>query len=103
MDEMNQGATEQSAGDQAAADAIQAQPGNDAGGASTAEQSLAVTSAADAPISGSAEAVEGQTSGDEAVPDHKSILCTLLDDLEGIVHMGKSEIIAVIDRAKALL
>lgn len=36
-------------------------------------------------------------------PDHKSILETLFADLEGIVHMGKTEIIAVIDRAKALL
>jgi hypothetical protein len=103
MDEMNQGATEQSAGDQAAANATDAQTGNDAGGASTAGLSLAVTSAVDAPILGSVEPVEGRTSADQAEPDHKSILRTLLDDLEGIVHMGKSEIIAVIDRAKALL
>ncbi|MBN3853826.1 hypothetical protein G3N59_10580 [Paraburkholderia sp. Ac-20340] len=41
--------------------------------------------------------------GDASAPDHKSILETLLGDLEGIVHMAKSEIIAVIDRAKALL
>ncbi|MBB2999659.1 hypothetical protein FHX57_001990 [Paraburkholderia tropica] len=41
--------------------------------------------------------------GDAAAPDHKSILETLFADLEGIVHMGKSEIIAVIDRAKSLL
>lgn len=42
--------------------------------------------------------------GDSAgVPDHKGILETLFADLEGIVHMGKSEIIAVVERAKSLL
>jgi hypothetical protein len=70
---------------------VTADEGNAAGGVSAA-QSPASTSAADA--TGSAVVAE---------PDHKSILQTMLDDLEGIVHMGKSEIIAVIDRAKALL
>lgn len=98
MDETNQGAAEQPAGDQSAAAAAQAQTGNDAGGAYIAEQSPAVTFAADAPTSGSAEGEQVA-----AEPDHKSILRTLLGDLEGVVHMGKSEIIAVVDRAKALL
>lgn len=47
--------------------------------------------------------VSGELADVDAAPDHKSILETLFADLEGIVHMGKSEIIAVIDRAKSLL
>jgi hypothetical protein len=70
---------------------VTADEGNAAGGVSAA-QSPASSSAADA--TGSTAVAE---------PDHKSILQTMLIDLEGIVHMGKSEIIAVIDRAKALL
>lgn len=38
-----------------------------------------------------------------AEPDHKGILETLFADLEGIAHMAKTEIVAVIERAKALL
>ncbi|CAM2155444.1 putative ATPase [Paraburkholderia tropica] len=56
------------------------------------------------PVDAIPEANASDAQGDEAAePDHKSILETLLGDLEGIVHMAKSEIIAVIDRAKSLL
>lgn len=40
--------------------------------------------------------------GDFAV-DHEGVLSRLLDELEGIVHMGKSEIIAVVDRARTAI
>lgn len=46
---------------------------------------------------------EGSDSEEAGEPDHKSILEKLFVELEGIVHMGKSEIVAVIERAKALL
>lgn len=39
--------------------------------------------------------------GEYAGLDHSSLLGKLLADLEGAVHMGKSEILALVDRARA--
>lgn len=124
MDESNQNSDLPQAGDQA-----QVEQGNAvAGGASGDVQSSGATSApvastsdhvADAP-NGALPAVAQSASDTSSsvtsasrdvdiaadVPaetDHKGILAMLLADLEGIVHMGKSEIIAVVDRAKSLL
>jgi len=66
-----------------------------------AEQSASVISSSAPNASQDADTVADASF--PAEPDHRGILATLLADLEGIVHMGKSEIIAVIDRAKSLL
>lgn len=47
-----------------------------------------------------AELNEGAT-GDYDGADHSTLLGRLLADLEGAVHMGKSEIISLIDKARA--
>lgn len=38
----------------------------------------------------------------DPVADHKSVLSGLLFDLEGFVHMSKTEVQAIIDRARSL-
>lgn len=45
---------------------------------------------------------EAEQAAEAFVHTHQSVLTDLLTNLEGIVHLGKSEIIAVVDKARAL-
>ncbi|VVE54538.1 hypothetical protein [Pandoraea anhela] len=47
--------------------------------------------------------VAGNPDGPAALPDHGTLLHRLLEELEHVEHMGKSEIAAVLDKFRALL